>query len=443
MMSGMRLRFSTYMERFRASLFLVPTIGLLGALVLGLVTITIDSRLDWDAAELPLGFSSTVESARALLSTIAGATITFAGIAFSISLLTIQGATSQHSPRVVHTLFRDPFNKRVMALVVGTFTYCLIVLRSVRSSLESNGEPVIPHASVALAVVLGIATILAIVAFIDHSAHAMDVSEILGRTAREATSRIHSEWTPATSPRERPSVITTTMPGHTVRYEQSGWIQRIDTDAILGLVADGGTLQLDAQPGRYAIEGTRLGVLTPSAADPQAFERAICAEIVVGDTRTMEQDVSYGLRQLVDVTLRALSPGINDPTTAQDAIFHTAAVLLELLRHDPPAAEQIGDRGQRLVMTNSPTPGELVRLAFDETRRAAANQPTVCIYLLEAIALIREPLDAAGLSDRTEALVEQGYLIAAGCRASSMLSADVDLVEEAFAKRFATRAPLT
>jgi len=82
-------------------------------------------------------------------------------------------------------------------------------------------------------------------------------------------------------------------------------------------------------------------------------------------------------------------------------------------------------------------------LAFDETRRAASNQPTVCIYLLEAIALIRESLDAAGLSDRTDALVEQGYLIAAGCRTSSLLSADVDLVEEAFAKRFATRAPLT
>jgi uncharacterized membrane protein len=223
-----------------------------------------------------------------------------------------------------------------------------------------------------------------------------------------------------------------------VRYEQSGWIQRIDTNAILGLVADGGTLQLDAQPGRYAIVGTRMGVHTPAPADPQAFERAICAEIVVGDTRTMEQDVSYGLRQLVDVTLRALSPGINDPTTAQDAIFHTAAVLLELLRHDPPGAELVGDRGQRLVMTNSPTPGELVRLAFDETRRAASNQATVCIYLLEAIALIREPLDAAGLSDRTEALAEQGYLIAAGCRASSMLSADVDLVVEAFTKRFAT-----
>jgi len=410
-------------------------IGLLAALALGVTTIVVDSRLDWDAAELPLGFSSTVESARSLLSTIAGATITFAGIAFSISLLTIQGATNQYSPRVVHTLFRDPFNKRVMALVVGTFTYCLVVLRSVRSPLESNGDPVIPHLSVALAVVLGIATILATVAFIDHSAHSMDVSEILGRVAREATTRIHSEWKPPTAARETPYVVNT-APGHTLRYEQSGWIQRVDTDAMLRLLSAGDTLQLDAHAGRYAIAGTPLGLLTPSPADPRAIERAIGAEIVVGRTRTMQQDVSYGLRQLVDVTLRSLSPGINDPTTAQDAIFHTAAVLLELLRHDPPATERIGDRGQRVVLTNSPTTSELIGLAFDETRRAAASHPTVCIYLLEALALIRESLDEAGLKDRTGGLVAQGRLIVAGCRASALVPTDISLVEEAFAVRF-------
>ena len=102
-----------------------------------------------NTAELPLGLTSTVDSARAVLSTIAGATITFAGIAFSVSLLIIQLASSQYSPRVVHTLFRDPFNRRVMGLVVGTFTYCVIVLRSVRSPLEQGGQPIIPNLSVA------------------------------------------------------------------------------------------------------------------------------------------------------------------------------------------------------------------------------------------------------------------------------------------------------
>ena len=189
----MRLRVSSLRERARGSLFFVPLLSLLGGVGLGLSGLAVDSRFDDGTRRLPLGLTSTVESARAVLSTVAGATITFAGIAFSIALLVFQLASSQYSPRVVHTLFRDPFNKRVMGLVVGTFAYCLTVLRSVRSPLEEGGEPVIPNLSVAVAVLLGIATILAVVAFIDHSAHTMDVSTLLDRVRREAVEQIRLE----------------------------------------------------------------------------------------------------------------------------------------------------------------------------------------------------------------------------------------------------------
>ena len=174
----MRLRLSALGEKMKASLFLVPMASVVAAIVFGQLSVYVDSRLDRGSTDLAFGLSSTVDSARAVLTTIAGATITFAGIAFSVSLLIIQLGSSQYSPRVIHTLFRDPFNRRVMGLVVGTFTYCLIVLRSVRSALEESGSPVIPNLSVTIAVLLGIAAILAIVAFINHSAHTMDISEI-------------------------------------------------------------------------------------------------------------------------------------------------------------------------------------------------------------------------------------------------------------------------
>ena len=98
------------------SLFFVPMVGVLVSIIGAAVTIWIDSRLDLQGADLPLGVTSTMDSARAVLSTVAGATMTFAAIAFSISLLIIQQASSQFSPRVVHTLFRDPFNKRVRSM---------------------------------------------------------------------------------------------------------------------------------------------------------------------------------------------------------------------------------------------------------------------------------------------------------------------------------------
>ena len=192
----MNLRVSSLVERLRSSLFFVPMVAVIVAAILGVAVLAFDRHVDTTLADLPLGFTSTVESARTLLGVIAGATISFAGVAFSVSLLIIQLASSQYSPRVVHTLFRDPFNKRVMALVVGTFTYCVVVLRSVRSALEPGGDPVVPNISVAVAVVLGIATILATVAFINHSAHSMDVSEILERIRRGRASPLSSARSP-------------------------------------------------------------------------------------------------------------------------------------------------------------------------------------------------------------------------------------------------------
>ena len=257
----MRLRLSSIVERLRASLFVLPTAAVVIAIAAAALTVSIDSNFDPVTTDLPLGFTSTVESARALLSTIAGATIAFAGIAFSVSLLVIQLASSQYSPRVVHTLFRDPFNKRVMAAVVGTFTYCLMVLRAVRSPLEEGDDPVIPNLSVAVAVVLGILAILAVVAFINHNAHAMDISEILQRVKRESIAQIRKEWEPVGG--QHPSVVDppaaeSDAPSTVVRFDGSGWVQQIDTEALARCAPDGATITVRTRAGLYAVEGTTL-----------------------------------------------------------------------------------------------------------------------------------------------------------------------------------------
>ncbi len=435
----MSLRLSALMERIRASLFFVPVVGVIVSIVGAAFTIWIDSRLDLQGGDMPLGVTSTVNSARAVLTTVAGATISFAAIAFSISLLIIQQASSQFSPRVVHTLFRDPFNKRVMGLVMGTFTYCLVVLRSVRASTEAGGDAVVPNLSVAVAVVLGIATIISVVAFLNHSAHSMDVSQILDRVEDETIGHARHVWSvaePDSPTQER--IDAPKEPAHIVRFDRAGWVQQIDTEALLAGLADGTTAWVHAYPGRYAIPGAPLCGLSAVPDDIEATEHAIFDAVSTGDTRTMQQDLSFGLRQMADVGLRALSPGINDPTTAQDSIFHSAAVLAELLRRDPPPRELAGERDRRVVLVEQPTGDDLVRVAFVELRRAAATQPMVCIYLLEALHLLREGLDAAGLSNRTAVLVEQARLVVAGCEAADVLPADLDDVRSAYDRRFAS-----
>jgi len=148
----------------------------------------------------------------------------------------------------------------------------------------------------------------------------------------------------------------------------------------------------------------------------------------------------YGVRQLVDVALRALSPGVNDPTTAQDAIFHLAAVLREALRRPEPPRVRVDDAGRRLLRPELPSYAELIGLAFDELRQAAAPHPTVCTYLLEAMHLLCQSLPdptpgAASL------LEEQARLLVEACEAEALIGHDQARVRDAFATRFGVARP--
>ena len=256
----------------------------------------------------------------------AGATISFAGTAFSVSLLVIQLTSTTYSPRVVHTLFRDPFSRRIVALVVGTFSYCLVVMRSLGDS--SNGVasgregPMIPNLSVAVAFILGILSVLAVVAFIDHSAHTMDISKLLEKITRDTVHHIQLTWeddnvendrddASANSEKDGSSDASLTlkdvsrensdeevpdMPdessggdkktnednpkkpkskkgeeaqaevsdnSHVVRFRSSGWVQEIDYAFLEDLIPEGGVMKIHTLAGRYAIPGTAVCSVSP------------------------------------------------------------------------------------------------------------------------------------------------------------------------------------
>jgi uncharacterized membrane protein len=432
----MKLGVSAFAERVRGSLFVIPMLFVIVAIVLGQLGILLDSTIGSGTNELPLGLTSTVESARAVLSTVAGATITFAGIAFSVSLLTIQLASSQYSPRVVSGLFRDPFNKRVIGVVIGTFSYCLIVLRSVRSSLEQQGDPVIPNVSVAVAVILGITSILAIIAFIDHNAHAMEISKILDVVTHDAVGAVDRHWSfDALEPSvvQQPDVLPV-EPGFVVPFERDGWVQLLDAEALLEAVPEGGVVRLDTAVGRFAIKGSAFCTLWPAPPDPAETARMALGAVHLGETRTLQQDASYGIRQLADVALKALSPGVNDPTTAQDAIFHLAALLREFLLRDEPLRD-LTHEDRRLVLAQAEAHEQILGLAYDEVRLAAASLPAVSIYLLESMSLLRDALPPE--RERAQYLLDQhARLVLEAVKATELSRHDRQQVEHIYARHF-------
>ena len=165
-------------ERLRSSFFVLPAFAVVIAFVTARLLVGVDAG-DWVGR-------STVDSARNLLSTTAAATITFASVTFSVSLLIMQQGSSQFSPRVIDGLVRDPFNRRVIALVVGTFTYCLVSLQRVRGPLADGGEEVVPEFAVTVGLFLGVLSVLAVVGAINHTSRKMDVSVILGGIVEQA-----------------------------------------------------------------------------------------------------------------------------------------------------------------------------------------------------------------------------------------------------------------
>jgi uncharacterized membrane protein len=428
-------------ERLRGSLFFVPLAFVVAGVFAGLAMVELDQRVD-DPGSLPFVLTATVDSAREILTVVAAATITIAGIAFSISVLVIQLASSQYSPRAVQALFRDPFNRRVMGVVLGTFTYCLLVLSAVRSAAEEGGSEVVPNLGASLAIVLGVLSILAVVAFIDHSAHAIEVSEILTRLRDEATSRFTEQRSddPDVRSGARPATVPD-GPGLCVTFDRSGWVQRIHHQALLGALAEGGTVRLESATGRFAVAGTPLCTVWPSPNDPEGFTSTARDAVRVGPTRTMEQDATYGIRQLADVALKALSTGVNDPTTAQDAIFNMAAVLREALVRPEQAEVEHDEGGRRLLRAAGDTgDDELISLAYDELRRQSAPLPAVSRYLLRSLHLLVLALDDAGQGHRAGPLRAQADLILTGAERADLLPEDLEPVRRTYEAGFGDRA---
>lgn len=428
----MLVQFRQLQDRLNSSLFFVPMVFVFGAVLLGQAMLVVDERI----GDIPLSLTATVDSARSVLSVVAGATLTFAGIAFSVSLLLISLASSQFSPRVVHGLFRDPFNKRIMGVVIGTFTYCLIVLRAVRGPLEDSGQAIVPSLSILTAVVLGIFSVLSIVAFISHSAHSMDVSRILEGVTREALAQIRDGWPEPTAEIDDHEPPALEGDGFVVTFDAAGWVQQVDHQALLACLDPGASMLLATVAGRFAIPGTTLCTIRPAPENEDDVRRNAVKAVKLGDTRTMQQDVTYGARQLADVALKALSPGINDPTTAQDALFHLGAVVREMLIRTPPPRRLEGEDDRVLMLSESISQEEIIELAFDEVRVAAVGQPTVQIYLLEIFHLLVRSLDGRERAEAVAALRFQADLVAETAGLGDLSEHDHERVQSAHRRRF-------
>lgn len=425
------LRVKRWVDWAQANLFALPAIAVVVAYIAArwLPGVRVGS---WAG-------QATVDSARAVLSVVAAATVTFASIALSVSLLVMQQGANQHSPRVLHGLMRDPFNRRVIAVVMATFTFCLVTLQGVRAPLVDSGEALVPQFSIALAVVLGLIAILAVIAMIHHTSQTIDVSVILQGIVNDArrTSKLQVTDALRAGRLDPDDESLGTVTQGCVRASSDGWVTSIDVAALFAAMPPSAVLRLETAPGRYLVKSMVVARISPEPAVDALGEltAAIDDAVSVGATRTSIQDPGFAVRQLVDVALRALSPGINDPTSALDAIFHLGTVLVTRFSEPEQPNLLIDNEGRRLELPHLASDADLVRDAVTELRTSAGENPAVYLYLLEMLHTVSEALPG---DDRTrvQLLADEAALVMVSAERASLVPADVSRLRDAFERRF-------
>jgi uncharacterized membrane protein len=383
-------RLAVFREAWRTQLWPIPALGVLAAAGLGVWLPAIDARVTDSFPDALTGylFSGGPEAARTVLSVIAGSLITVTSLTFSLTVVTLQLASSQFSPRLLRTFTRDRVVHATLALLLATFTYALAVLRTVRASLDSPSA-FVPQMSVSLAFLLCLASVLGLVVFLAHLARQLRVESLL-KDVHAETSDVVTELLTSSLAEERDVAPPAAPPSATpLCARRSGFLTSTDERALLAAAVDAdAVLSIDRLPGDFLVAGTPLGVAW--AVDGSVLDESTAAEVEqraskavrIGFERTAAEDIAFGMRQLVDVAVKALSPGINDPTTAVHALGHVSALLCEAAGHDLGPRLVPDDHGRVRVLLRRPDLRTLLDLALTQPRRYGAGDPEVFARLL-------------------------------------------------------------
>jgi uncharacterized membrane protein len=370
-------------SRVRASLWPLPVLGILLAVGLGVAVPALDGRLTGPHGAHPLTFvfGGGPSAARDLLAVIAGSLISVTGLTFSLTVVALQLGSSQYSPRLLQTFVTDRVVQLTLAQLVATFVYALTVLRTVRTGDDTaSGSTFVPRLSITLACALTLVSVLALVLFLGHLAQVLRVETMLRDVHDEGRATFERE---VSGP--DPAAPAGFLPGgraEVLSARSSGFLVGVDVGRLLPAAEEAdAVVLLAARIGDSVVAGTPIGhvwLRRPAGPDPlRDLGRALDGAVRMDFERSPEHDIAYSLRKIVDIVVRALSPAVNDPTTAVHALSHVSALLADLAgRPLRPAEFRSGDGTLRVVVPQWGL-ADLVRLALEEPLQVAAGQPAV------------------------------------------------------------------
>ncbi|WP_277959007.1 DUF2254 domain-containing protein [Frigoribacterium faeni] len=396
------------LTRVRESFWFLPAVFGLVAVVLAEVLVTVDRSLPTTVTEgLPLLGALSASGGRSLLSGIGTSMLTVAGTSFSITISVLATTSSTYGPRLVRNFMADRANQFVLATFTSTFLYCIVVMRTVHTEVDDTSA-FVPVIAVHVAVLLSVFDVGVLVFFIHHIAGSVQITSLQARVLddlRAVTDVVYptspaddvSQEARARSSADDPLPADAAV----VRADADGYVQTVAWEALRRVaVRDGLVVEVVAMPGRYVIVGDPLAVTSASPGSDTV--RELRRATTLGPARTPHQDVGFALQQLVEIAVRGLASGSNDPYTAVSALDMSAGVLVPLWRRGEPVTALLDDRGAPVVLVTWPSVEALVDSLFHTVRTYAPDQPAV---LAAALRLV-ERLDEVAPSARAGRLVD-------------------------------------
>ena len=383
----MNTRLRHFLVNLRSTFWVVPALMIAAAALVAFVSLLLDTSLA--ATDLPAWlYAGGADGAYALLSTVAGSMVTVAGLGYSITIVALVLASTQFGPRLLSLFMRDRISQLTLGVFAGTFTFCVLILRSIRGPAEGS-EPFVPQVSITVAIGLTLVSLGVLVYFFHHVAVSIQAPKVAARVARdldEAIDQLYPARIGVGGPKPDDSAIPDPGTDPVVAADVSGYVQVVDDAALMDLaVRRDLCVRLMTRPGLFVVADNPILVVRAAGFDDEV-ERQLRATLIVGDVRTPEDDIEYSVRQLVEVALRALSPAINDPFTAMAAIDWLGAALARLARAEFPSRYRYDVHGQLRVVANVSTFAGIAHTIFSRIRHYGGNSPVVLNRLLEAVA---------------------------------------------------------
>jgi uncharacterized membrane protein len=337
--------------------------------------------------------------------------MTVVSIVFAILLMTLTLASMQFSPRIIVSFSRDRVTQWTLGIFLGTFSYCMAALPAARSF----PQPFAPVATVLGAMVLALICVGLLLFFIHHISQAISVNHIVDRIAEETEAMIDEmmplpHWTNRLNDAER---LTANPSEVAVPSYDSGYIRFIDTRRLVAFAKHHHvSLRVLRRVGQFVPAGVPLMMVSKANRLPPEGTAELQAAFDIGPTRTLQQDVEFGVLQIVDVALKAISPAVNDPTTAITCVDQLSRILIRFasrrtpdeLLYDPPGIVRVSLRWMHFE--------RLVEAAFEQIRMYSKSDVAVSLRLLRALGDIAASTPDPGFR---RVLVERGVRIVAGC----------------------------